>query len=71
MDKSEEEGIIDQICDYAERKQIKALLQEYLKRIILEKPNDPISFLEKTIKNDPIFPAGKGEYSQSNQSNEA
>ena len=55
-DKTEDEAIIDGICEYAEKNQIKALLQEYMKRIILEKPEDPLLFLQKTIKESPYVP---------------
>jgi hypothetical protein len=51
---NENSQIIDNICDYAEKKKIKALLHEYLRRLILEKPADPLSFLIKTIQEDPV-----------------
>jgi hypothetical protein len=56
MEKSEEDQIVDQICEYAEKSQIKALLQEYLKRLVLEKPEDPLEFLIKSISSDPFVP---------------
>lgn len=53
---TEDEVIIDEICAYAEEKQIKEILQEYLKRIILEKPDNPLRFLINTIKKNPVEP---------------
>ena len=53
MDNDNQE-IIDDICKYAEEYQIKAILQEYLKRVILAKPNDPVQFLIKTIEENPV-----------------
>ncbi|RYH31111.1 hypothetical protein EON65_03425 [archaeon] len=50
---TENQEVIDQICDYAETNQIKEMLQEYLKRIILSRPADPVSFLIKSILEDP------------------
>ena len=61
MQNPENEVIIGEICDYAERYQIKALLSEYLKRLILEKPADPVSFLQDQLKNKPFVPAAKEE----------
>lgn len=55
----DDEEIINQICDYAQEKQIKELLQEYLKRVILTKPEDPLKFLIQTIRENPHVPAGQ------------
>lgn len=49
----ENEEIIDGICNYAEKHHIKSLLQEYLRRIILAKPADPVNFLIKSITENP------------------
>ena len=54
MDAKGPQLIIDDICDYCERKRIKDLLQEYMKRLVLEKPQDPIGFLIKTIDENPF-----------------
>lgn len=51
---SEDQEIIGEICDYAEQYQIKAMLQEYLKRIVLAKPDQPIHFLKESIKENPF-----------------
>jgi NAD(P)H-dependent flavin oxidoreductase YrpB (nitropropane dioxygenase family) len=56
MDPELDEEIIDKICNYAESKQVKPMLQEYLKRLIVEKPADPIKFLIKTIDEYPYEP---------------
>ena len=50
---TENEDIITSICAYAETYQIKELLKEYLKRVVLAKPKDPVQFLIDTIKKDP------------------
>ena len=47
---NDDEEIINSICDYAQEKQVKELLQEYLKRIVLKKPSNPVEFLIDTIK---------------------
>jgi hypothetical protein len=55
---TEDDEIIGEICDYAEQYQIKAMLQEYLRRIVLAKPDQPIHFLKETIKENPfVVPA--------------
>ena len=37
-------------------KKVKELLQEYLKRIIVQKPEDPLAFLLENIKEKPFTP---------------
>jgi hypothetical protein len=56
---SQNDEIIDGICDYAEKKQIKSLLQEYLKRVILEKPDQPVTWLKNSITENPYTPPAK------------
>eukprot|EP00599_Poterioochromonas_sp_BG-1_P016318 CAMPEP_0173160446 /NCGR_PEP_ID=MMETSP1105-20130129/17842_1 /TAXON_ID=2985 /ORGANISM="Ochromonas sp., Strain BG-1" /LENGTH=68 /DNA_ID=CAMNT_0014079337 /DNA_START=32 /DNA_END=238 /DNA_ORIENTATION=+ len=56
MDIEGNQEIINEICDYCEEQQVKALLGEYLKRIVLAKPKDPIKFLMKSIQEDPYDP---------------
>jgi len=51
----ENEQIIDEICTYAKDYQIKEMLQEYLRRIILAKPKDPVKFLLQTIQDKPFL----------------
>ena len=55
----QDQEIIGEICDYAEQHNIKAMLQEYLKRIIVAKPDQPIHFLKETIKQNPFVPPTK------------
>jgi hypothetical protein len=54
---TDDEEIVGEICNYAESHQIKAMLQEYLKRLILAKPDQPIHFLQETIKTNPYVPS--------------
>ena len=56
MDIEGNQEIINEICDYCEEHEIKALLGEYLKRVILAKPKDPIKFLLKSIQDHPFDP---------------
>jgi hypothetical protein len=52
--------VVDELMEdmraYAEHQQIKALLGEYLRRVILRKPADPIAFLIEEISNSPFKP---------------
>ena len=45
MNKVDDEVIINDICDYAKKHKVKELLQEYLRRIIVDQPEDPVPFL--------------------------
>jgi hypothetical protein len=63
MDIEGNEEIINEICSYAEEHHIKELLGEYLKRIVLEKPQDPVKFLLKSIQENPF------DYTKSNAEN--
>ena len=56
MDVEGNQEIIDEICDYCEKHQIKELLGEYMKRIVLAKPKEPIKFLLKSIQENPYEP---------------
>ncbi len=56
MDTSADQGIINKICDYAEEKQLKSLMKEYCKRLIVDKPKDPISYLIESIEKRPYKP---------------
>jgi hypothetical protein len=56
-DNKEEAIIIDDICNYAESNHIKEMLQEYLRRIIVDKPKDPLNYLLATIKEKPYKPS--------------
>ena len=55
MQNADDEEIINKICDYAREYQVKELLQEYLKRVIVDKPDDPIAYLIKTIQENPVI----------------
>lgn len=54
MDTKHKEEIIDDICNYAENHHIKEMLHEYLKRVILNKPENVYDFLVSTIEKDPF-----------------
>jgi hypothetical protein len=56
MDPSSDHEIIENICDYAERVNVKDILKEYIKRLILDKPSDPIKYLIKSIEENPYNP---------------
>ena len=43
MNKVDDEVIINDICDYAKKHKVKELLQEYLRRIIVDQPEDPVN----------------------------
>jgi len=53
MNKVDDENIINDICDYAKTHRVKEILQEYLRRIIVEQPEDPLTFLIQTIRDSP------------------
>ena len=48
--------LMEEMSLYAEQMQIKPLLQQYLQRLVLAKPLDPIAFLIDEINNEPIRP---------------
>ena len=41
---------------YAEKRQIKKLLHEYLSRVVSAKPDEPLAFLIESIRTDPYVP---------------
>ena len=45
--------LMEEMSIFADQNQVKAILHEYLRRILLEKPADPISFLINEIKTNP------------------
>ncbi len=53
MESKANQDTIDRICEYSQRKQVRAVLQEYLKRLVLERPEDPVAFLVKSIQENP------------------
>jgi hypothetical protein len=44
---------MDAAVDYAKSAEVSDFLQHYLKKVILEKPDDPIAFLLEQIESDP------------------
>jgi hypothetical protein len=48
------EVIIDEICDYATQNQVRDMLQEYMRRLIVEQPKEPLKFLIKEITENPF-----------------
>jgi len=54
MRSGDDEEIISNICTYSNEHEVKEIMKEYLKRIILEKPDDPVAFLIESIQNDPF-----------------
>lgn len=61
MNKVEDEAIINEICDYATRRKVKELLQEYLRRLIVDQPADPLTYLIQTIRESPYIPGFSDE----------
>lgn len=57
---NENQETIDQICNYAEQHKIKEILQEYLRRLVMDKPADPLEYLIKTIQENPFEPESEG-----------
>jgi hypothetical protein len=55
----DKEEIINDICSYAENHQIKELLREYMRRVIINKPEDVKAFLIETIEKNPFVPPSK------------
>lgn len=56
MDIEGNQQIIDEICNYCEEHQIKELLGEYLRRVVINKPKDPVNFLIRSIQEQPHDP---------------
>ena len=53
LERPDDEAIIQGICDYSERLEIKQMLQEYMRRLIVEQPKEPLKFLVKEITENP------------------
>ena len=58
MNKDADEAILNGIVNYADQKDIKGLLKEYMRRLIVEQPDDPIKFLISSITANPHVPPG-------------
>lgn len=54
MRSGDDEEIISNICTYSNEHEVKEIMKEYLKRLILAKPDDPVAFLIESIENDPF-----------------
>jgi len=53
-----EEEIISEICDYAAKMETRKMLEEYMRRLIVEQPKEPLKFLIKEISENP-YPVPK------------
>jgi hypothetical protein len=53
MINADEEVIIGDICSYAEKYETRKMLEEYMRRLIVEQPKEPLKFLIKEITNNP------------------
>jgi len=54
MINADEEAIIGDICGYAEKYETRMMLEEYMRRLIVEQPKEPLKFLIKEITNNPF-----------------
>jgi len=57
MDRNE--AVVNEICSYAEDKDIHGLLKEYMRRLIVEQPDEPLKFLIASITENPYVPPKK------------
>mmetsp|Transcript_34925 Transcript_34925/g.46162 ORF Transcript_34925/g.46162 Transcript_34925/m.46162 type:complete len:172 (+) Transcript_34925:130-645(+) len=55
-DVSKNEILMEEMALYAEKHDVQGMLKEYMGRLVLSKPSDPIAFLIKEIKKDPFSP---------------
>jgi len=53
MINTDEEAIIGDICTYAEKYETRKMLEDYMRRLIVEQPKEPLKFLIKEITNNP------------------
>ncbi len=53
---TENQQIIDSICGYAEQHKIKEILQEYMRRLVMDRPANPVEYLIKTTQENPYYP---------------
>lgn len=67
MINTDEEVIISGICDYAEKFQTRKMLEEYMRRLIVEQPKEPLKFLIKEITTNP-FPVPSHEVQHASDS---
>lgn len=69
MNKEADEAILNGIVAYADQKDVKGLLKEYMRRLIIDQPDDPIKFLISSITENPYVPPGV-EFTASNPTDE-
>ncbi|CAN0102172.1 unnamed protein product [Scytosiphon promiscuus] len=50
--------LMEDMALYAEKIDLQGMMQEYLRRVLLSKPADPIAFLATQIKKNPYHPSG-------------
>ena len=55
MENPQHSMIVNDICSYVDEYDIKDLLKEYLKRVVLAKPKDPLRFLIDSIQENPYI----------------
>eukprot|EP00640_Fibrocapsa_japonica_P006680 CAMPEP_0113941356 /NCGR_PEP_ID=MMETSP1339-20121228/7289_1 /TAXON_ID=94617 /ORGANISM="Fibrocapsa japonica" /LENGTH=171 /DNA_ID=CAMNT_0000945475 /DNA_START=125 /DNA_END=640 /DNA_ORIENTATION=+ /assembly_acc=CAM_ASM_000762 len=55
-DVSKNEILMEEMALYAEKYSIQALMQEYMQRLVLSKPSDPVKFLIEEISKRPYVP---------------
>jgi hypothetical protein len=53
--------VVDEICKYAEEKEIHSLLKEYMRRLVVEQPREPLKFLISSIAEKPYVPKPKAD----------
>lgn len=53
--------LMEEMSIYAVKMGVKEMMEEYLRRVLLEKPKDPLEFLVKEIKENPFKPAPEPE----------
>ena len=53
MMNSAEEVIIEEIASYAEKMETRKMLEEYMRRLIVEQPKEPLKFLIGQITSNP------------------
>jgi len=51
----EDEMIFEEVSDYYKEHHIREMFKDYLKKLMLHKPDDPIAFLMKQIKTEPYI----------------
>jgi len=54
MDKEGDQAIVNNIVAYAEQKNIHGMLKEYMRRLIVNQPDDPLKFLIASITENPF-----------------